>query len=901
MCLTFQISGLNLSVPLIHVLAFICIKTSITDVSWGRMTSHRKVFEDVVSNALKMPDDNQAINFACTQLECMYQFTTSHSEVKAMCSHAVKKFYEDRRFRGNDHVLRIFQVLIRVSQNMGASGIYEKIEQAGYFKNSLKFHVLWAEAEGDKKNQKKFKEIWTLARQRIPPSKSNVDSAFREVATNKFPEICSWFEDEDPEKTLNIFAPSTKNRRRSSVAFLERAAVPSVPIPPIPSMKTIQFMSKSNPLRAVIVDRDDGYRGISAEEYRVAKTDDLADMDITVMHPIEEEPEMDMETEKEENIESKKMRIYSPVRQPLHPKQDMKAPSPLVAHTSFTSNFYNKAMNAFSETMKVEEVVHSPMDKPSDATYDVQKTPSSTSCTPSASKESFAIFIDEDEEKEDEKVMPPPPPIRPRGLSARPSVTPSAPLHPPPPATFDDDPFDDNEPTVAGFNRGKQDRFLTSTPAIRGFDMDNEEPNFWMDKGSDGGMELDLNLSAIDKDGEGEKNAPSTTTTSSAGSAFARKRKSFGGGVVGDKARSSIGPKGGAPNQEIDNAVLSKEMNCMKIGGDEKINPWDRDIRGAIMSSCSIPVNRHDLAGTIKQPKNGQKMELGGEIYSLDDMIGEGGFAKVFLCTNEKKELLAMKYETPSCEWEVYILEALRKRVRNETVMESLMQVTDAFIYKNCSLILSEYLPMGTLLQSANNNIDPHWSIVVYLGMQMANVLKDVHAANIIHGDAKPDNWMIMEKINEDASIAELLESRNLRLIDWGRAIDMKALGGRSLYGRAGTENFDCIEMMEDRPWTYHPDFYSFCGTVYVLHMKEYMTVSPSLNGRYAPLKMFKRRVTTLALWTEIFDECFNIPEGAPLPSWSLIHEKLKGYFVENMDRSAWKEAVRKFNKSLQA
>lgn len=36
-------------------------------------------------------------------------------------------------------------------------------------------------------------------------------------------------------------------------------------------------------------------------------------------------------------------------------------------------------------------------------------------------------------------------------------------------------------------------------------------------------------------------------------------------------------------------------------------------------------------------------MELGGEIYSLDDMIGEGGFAKVFLCTNEKKELLAMK------------------------------------------------------------------------------------------------------------------------------------------------------------------------------------------------------------------------------------------------------------------
>lgn len=59
--------------------------------------------------------------------------------------------------------------------------------------------------------------------------------------------------------------------------------------------------------------------GISAEEYRLAKTEDLADMEITMMHPIEEEPEM--EIEKEENVETKKMRIYSPVRQPLLPKQ----------------------------------------------------------------------------------------------------------------------------------------------------------------------------------------------------------------------------------------------------------------------------------------------------------------------------------------------------------------------------------------------------------------------------------------------------------------------------------------------------------------------------------------------------------------------------------------------------
>ncbi|GMT28326.1 hypothetical protein PFISCL1PPCAC_19623, partial [Pristionchus fissidentatus] len=856
----------------------------------GREISHKKVFEDVVNNALLTKDNDQAINFACTQLECMYQFTKSTSEVRWMCTLAVDKFYNSKRFRGNEHVLRVFQVLVRISQKMGAPGIYARIEDDGYFRNSFKFHILWGESAAAMKNVAKFKDIWTLARQRIP-NKANVDGAFKEVASLEFPEVSSWFDDEEHDKTLNVFASSTKSRRRS-VALLERAAIPTVNTLPAPATKTIQLMSKTNPLRRVAIDRDDGYLGISLEEYRVAAADDLADMEITMMHPIEEQPEMEMEEEekeKEEDVQMKKARIYSPVRQPLAPKQEVvSAPSPLVAHTSFTSNFYNKARDAFSETMKVEEIVTSPIDKQSNATYEVEKTASTTSLssltTPTAAHESFAIFIDDDHKEEEKPVVLPPPVVpRPRGLSARQT-----------PVTYDDDLFED-EPTVAGLGRGKKDRFLTSTPAVKGFERESAE-DFWNEQPSSGSGMDDLDLSAIDKESGEKKEMKPMETVTMGGGGFARKRKSIAV-FAGDKARSSLLPKGAPPpEKEIENA-----LQTMKIGGEEgKINPWDREIRGAIMKQCSIPVNRHDLPGSIKQPRNGQTMELGGEQFTLDKMIGEGGFAKVFLCKNEKNEELAMKYETPSCEWEVYILEALRKRIRNTAVMESLMQVTDAFIYQNCSLILSEYLPMGTLLQSANTNTDPHWSIVVFLGMQMARVLKDVHNANIVHGDAKPDNWMIIEKINEDASIDELLDSRCLRLIDWGRAIDMKALGGRSLYGRAGTEQFDCIEMCEGRPWTYHPDLYAFCATIYVLHTKEYMNVT-NTNGRYAPVKGFKRRLSTVSLWSEIFDECFNIPPSSPLPSWDIIYNKLKGYFVENMDKSAWKEAVRKFNKSLLA
>lgn len=75
------------------------------------------------------------------------------------------------------------------------------------------------------------------------------------------------------------------------------------------------------------------------------------------------------------------------------------------------------------------------------------------------------------------------------------------------------------------------------------------------------------------------------------------------------------------------------------------------------------------------------------------------------------------------------------------------MKIDDMYIFRNASLIVNEYLPMGNLLQCINNvSGDCSYTVVLYIFIQLARILKEVHAAGVIHGDVKPDNVMFIAK-----------------------------------------------------------------------------------------------------------------------------------------------------------
>jgi len=235
--------------------------------------------------------------------------------------------------------------------------------------------------------------------------------------------------------------------------------------------------------------------------------------------------------------------------------------------------------------------------------------------------------------------------------------------------------------------------------------------------------------------------------------------------------------------------------------------------------------------------------------------------------------------------------------------------IQDIYIFSNASAIVYDFYRHGTLLDLSNNykreSAEINGAVLGVIGIQMAKTLRYVHESTIIHGDIKPDNFIVFKPMNMEvpSTIGEwdrFLNVPIIKLIDWGRAIDMRHFQGKTFRGRAGTECFDCVEMTKNLPWTYQTDYYGFVCTIYVLMFQEYMKTQFS-QGKYRPLKNIKRRLVLRQAWETIFDEFLNIPNCHSQPSWtkaiSELEKQLKQAVV--VDVSAWKKAIERYNSLL--
>uniref|UniRef100_A0A915AED1 Protein kinase domain-containing protein n=2 Tax=Parascaris univalens TaxID=6257 RepID=A0A915AED1_PARUN len=343
----------------------------------------------------------------------------------------------------------------------------------------------------------------------------------------------------------------------------------------------------------------------------------------------------------------------------------------------------------------------------------------------------------------------------------------------------------------------------------------------------------------------------------------------------------------------------------LKSAIESEVNPWDKNVQNAIMADRRLtPTYMHDLSERIQRFEPGVNVVLGGERFELQALIGEGGFAKVYKSLSEDGKTYAIKYEVPSCRWEVYMCEQLRLRLPR-TMLPTVMTIRDAYIYANASAIVYQYHPHGSLLDMINGITKERKTcsglLVVYLSWQMARILKAVHEKKLIHGDVKPDNFMISGCLHENTPLDEIMQSDSyvLKLIDWGRGIDMAALRNRTFKGRAGTDTFDCMEMLDGRPWTYQTDFFGFISTIHVLIFGKYMeTHKNERTGRYGMTSVLKRRWQQRDVLQDIFDMCLNIPDCDSLPQWSTIIEGLAQNirYTISTDRMQWKNATREFN-----
>ncbi|KJH48416.1 hypothetical protein DICVIV_05461 [Dictyocaulus viviparus] len=355
--------------------------------------------------------------------------------------------------------------------------------------------------------------------------------------------------------------------------------------------------------------------------------------------------------------------------------------------------------------------------------------------------------------------------------------------------------------------------------------------------------------------------------------------------------------------------------NPSEAGGDLQrhiatgsVDPWDGKVRKEVIRRSRKPCYQHDFDMVCPSIAIGRTTNLGGELYKIVALIGQGGFAKVYKSVNEEGKVLALKHETPSCAWEVHICSELRMRIGKEKrfTLDSVMEViafddvvTEAYVFCNASVLFNEYYPHGTLLDISNKMHDPSWYIILLIAIQMAKVLRDIHSVEIIHGDVKPDNFVIVNKLNAGHNdVKEILNTPILKLIDWGRAIDMRVFPGQTFSIRGGTDKFDCPEMMNGRPWTYQTDYFGFVGTLHVVIFNKYAEVI-NRDGTNKLQSTIKRRLLIRPLLERIFEDFLNIPDCDHLPNWDGTIKAMETLFSESFVASEWHQAVVRFNSYL--
>ncbi|KAL2463446.1 Serine/threonine protein kinase [Forsythia ovata] len=104
---------------------------------------------------------------------------------------------------------------------------------------------------------------------------------------------------------------------------------------------------------------------------------------------------------------------------------------------------------------------------------------------------------------------------------------------------------------------------------------------------------------------------------------------------------------------------------------------------------------------------------------------------------------------------------------------------------------------------------------------------------------------------------------QGLCLVDWGRGIDLSLFSEKTKFiGDSRTSGFRCIEMQENKPWTFQVDMYGLCVIVHTMLHNSYMEIekraSPDGGYVYQPKSHYKR-YWNVDLWRNLFTKLLNI------------------------------------------
>ncbi|KAI5481322.1 checkpoint serine/threonine-protein kinase [Pseudohyphozyma bogoriensis] len=324
-------------------------------------------------------------------------------------------------------------------------------------------------------------------------------------------------------------------------------------------------------------------------------------------------------------------------------------------------------------------------------------------------------------------------------------------------------------------------------------------------------------------------------------------------------------------------------------------------------------------------------IELDEHVYSVREKLGEGSFGSVFriaLLPSDNLDLsfdaedhadaveTAVKVEEPTNLWEFYILSQLQARLPAR-IRDSVVRPQRLYAYQDESFLLLDYCSQGTLLDAVNKGHEVGTApqtpgapqgleeiVAMFFVIELLRVLEGFHDAGFIHGDLKIDNCLVRLEELRDQDWSSLYDpsgeggwsSKGLKIIDFGRSIDKTLFPENQVFlSHLPTDTVDCLEMREDRTWTYEPDYYGVASIAFNLLFGRYIETK-GVTGEDGVVRQvinqaFKRYHQT-DLWTRLFDALLNprmVREDGSLPitnELAVMRGEMEEWLSVNSDKN---------------
>lgn len=223
------------------------------------------------------------------------------------------------------------------------------------------------------------------------------------------------------------------------------------------------------------------------------------------------------------------------------------------------------------------------------------------------------------------------------------------------------------------------------------------------------------------------------------------------------------------------------------------------------------------------------------------------------------------------------------------------MSAYNVLVGTNSSIIVSQYSPYGDIIKVCNKyfkitarHLDEY--LVMHMTSQLLSIVDTLHAAEIIHADIKADNVLLIDKLSFDKTVS------SIQLIDFGCSIDM------NLYPKDTEFDFcsnlvenKCIEMRENRRWTYQIDLFGLAGIIHVMLFGKHMDVEKTPLG-WKPINKIPRYYHK-DVWDHIFQTLLNIKNCKYMPNLQDLRVVLEEVLVEK--ESTVKRKMSEFNNIL--